>query len=257
MQSELEKFRKRYADLLDTQEFNQKELDYSILEKHIPFLDQLDSISVSSVAVFDLYQRKLVYLSPKFESVHGYDLDAVYREGTIYALSYMHPDDILELSKAGYYFYKIISSMPVEKIKEFKGLLEYRFKSKNGYVRVIEQSLVLETDKRGNIWLALSIMDLAPVNDLESPAKFRLMNSKTRELYAFPPIEDTIPDNLTSREQEVLKLLSRGLISKEIADSLYISVHTVNTHRQRILEKLSASNTAEAIKFARDLGLLS
>ena len=66
--------------------------------------------------------------------------------------------------------------MPVEKIKEFKGLLEYRFRSKNEYVRVIEQSLVLETDKRGNIWLALSIMDLAPINDLESPAKFRLMN---------------------------------------------------------------------------------
>jgi DNA-binding CsgD family transcriptional regulator len=255
--TELEKFQKRYTDLLDTQEFNVKELDYSILEKHIPFFNHLDSISGSSVAVFDLYQRKVVYLSSKFESVHGYDLNAIYKGGKLYDVSYMHPDDVLELSKAGYYFYKVISNMPAEEIKEFKGLLEYRFKSKNEYVRVIEQSLVLETDKRGNIWLALSIMDLAPINDLESPAKFRLMNHKSGELYAFPPIEEIGLDNLTSREQEVLKLLSRGLISKQIADSLYISVHTVNTHRQRILEKLNAGNTAEAIKFARELGLLS
>jgi len=46
------------------------------------------------------------------------------------------------------------------------------------------------------------------------------------------------------------------LISKQIADKLFISVNTVNTHRQRIIEKLNVSNTAEAVQHAGRLGLI-
>jgi DNA-binding CsgD family transcriptional regulator len=61
---------------------------------------------------------------------------------------------------------------------------------------------------------------------------------------------------LTAREKEILQLISKGLISKEIADKLYISVNTVNTHRQRILEKLQADNAIEAIKYASRTGII-
>jgi DNA-binding CsgD family transcriptional regulator len=45
-------------------------------------------------------------------------------------------------------------------------------------------------------------------------------------------------------------------ISKQIADKLFLSVNTVNTHRQRIIEKLNVSNTAEAVQYAGRLGLI-
>jgi DNA-binding CsgD family transcriptional regulator len=51
-------------------------------------------------------------------------------------------------------------------------------------------------------------------------------------------------------------LLASGLISKQIADKLFISVNTVNTHRQRIIEKLDVTNTAEAVKYGVSVGLL-
>ena len=44
--------------------------------------------------------------------------------------------------------------------------------------------------------------------------------------------------------------------SKEIADELHISIHTVNTHRQRILAKLGVDNSLEAVKYAWILGIL-
>ncbi|HEX2901046.1 MAG TPA: helix-turn-helix transcriptional regulator, partial [Bacteroidia bacterium] len=62
---------------------------------------------------------------------------------------------------------------------------------------------------------------------------------------------------LTSRELEVLSLIQQGHLSKEISDLLSISVHTVNTHRQHILEKLDAGNSMEAVQMAARLGLLS
>ena len=61
---------------------------------------------------------------------------------------------------------------------------------------------------------------------------------------------------LSDREREILALIQRGHLSKEISAMLCISVHTVNTHRQRFLEKLGANNSLEAIMFASKFGLL-
>jgi DNA-binding NarL/FixJ family response regulator len=51
-------------------------------------------------------------------------------------------------------------------------------------------------------------------------------------------------------------MVKDGFLSKEISEQLSISLHTVNTHRQRVLEKLGANNSMEAVVFASKLGLL-
>lgn len=55
---------------------------------------------------------------------------------------------------------------------------------------------------------------------------------------------------LTEREIEVLQLVVDGLSNKEIADKLFISVRTVDTHRRNLMEKLEAKNTAELVRKA-------
>jgi DNA-binding NarL/FixJ family response regulator len=54
-------------------------------------------------------------------------------------------------------------------------------------------------------------------------------------------------DDLSPREREVLELLARGYLYKEIADSLSISVPTVNTYIRRIYEKLHVRSRAQAV----------
>jgi DNA-binding CsgD family transcriptional regulator len=61
---------------------------------------------------------------------------------------------------------------------------------------------------------------------------------------------------LSKREIQILQMVKEGLLSKEISTNLDISLHTVNTHRQRVLEKLGANNSMEAVVFASKLGLL-
>jgi RNA polymerase sigma factor (sigma-70 family) len=59
-------------------------------------------------------------------------------------------------------------------------------------------------------------------------------------------------ENLSQREQEVLDLLSQGLIYKEIAEKLGISYETVHTYVRRIYEKLQVRTRTEAVaKFLR------
>lgn len=62
---------------------------------------------------------------------------------------------------------------------------------------------------------------------------------------------------LSSREQEILKLLVEGLSSKQIASQLSISKNTVDTHRRRILDKVGCNNLAELTRYALRDGILS
>jgi len=64
-------------------------------------------------------------------------------------------------------------------------------------------------------------------------------------------------ERLTLREREVLTLISEGKSRKEIADSLFISVHTVGHHRTNIMRKLRMKKTAELVKYAVRKGYTS
>jgi DNA-binding NarL/FixJ family response regulator len=61
---------------------------------------------------------------------------------------------------------------------------------------------------------------------------------------------------LSSREEEVIKLISQGLTTQEIGDKLFISLNTVNTHRINLLSKLNVKNTAGLVKYAIENGFL-
>jgi DNA-binding NarL/FixJ family response regulator len=60
----------------------------------------------------------------------------------------------------------------------------------------------------------------------------------------------SLPNHLTKREYEVLGHVASGKTNKEVADNLFISVKTVETHKTNILEKLGLRNTAELVKYA-------
>ena len=63
-------------------------------------------------------------------------------------------------------------------------------------------------------------------------------------------------DHLSEREMEVLMLITQGKNTKFIADKLFLSTHTVYTHRKNILKKLSCKSAAELINYAYTQGLV-
>jgi two-component system response regulator NreC len=63
-------------------------------------------------------------------------------------------------------------------------------------------------------------------------------------------------DPLSDREREVLRLLALGHTNQEIAQQLYISVRTAETHRAHIMQKLRLSSRAELVRHALSQGLL-
>lgn len=62
---------------------------------------------------------------------------------------------------------------------------------------------------------------------------------------------------ISPRELEVLDLMARGLSNKQIADTLFISLSTVKTHAASLFQKLEAGRRTQALRKAREIGLIA
>lgn len=257
MNTRLQEIQSLYSGLMNSMPRFDGEPDYSVLDRHIPYLEQMDSIGGSAVSVFDLYKKTHVFVSPLYKSRLG--LAENLNETDVGFEKLMHPDDLLAVMEAGYYFLKMAIKMDSSDLKKFKQINDYRIRLGDGsLLRLIEQHRSLETDPNGNIWLALSTVDVSPDQNISSPAQNRLVNIETGESFTLPSSNPNAEQylDLTKREKKVLELISKGKISKQVADELFISVHTVNTHRQNIIQKLNVTNTTEAVRLAANLGFI-
>ncbi len=66
----------------------------------------------------------------------------------------------------------------------------------------------------------------------------------------------TIVQEITAREQEILRQLSQGLTSRQIASNLSLSAETIKWYRKRMLAKFNADNTAQMVRQALESGII-
>lgn len=254
MPDDLTELQRQYASLLESIPFIQESLDYSILDKHKPWLEEMDRFSNAAISVFDLNRKTHVYISGLYRKRLG--LPENKQEGPEGFDQLMHPQDLYIATKSGLHFLKMMIALNPEKRNDFKLINEFRIlKPEGSWMRMTEQHQILETDSHGNIWLALSLVNVSPNQDAREPMSCRLVNHRTGKVTSFSTVDSCF--QLTRREKEILFLISGGRVSKQIASQLNISIHTVNTHRQNIIEKMDVSNTTEAVQMASRMGILA
>lgn len=247
---------KKVINILPTSSIEFDEIDYSILEKRRNDWIKLSEVTHSIVLVFDCYTNKFVFVSDNIPKLYGLDSRRLFIHGHQPVIEVIHPDDIDYGLLVRKKIYSILRSFSNEEKRNYKAIHEMRIRNMRGeYIRIIEQEQVLELDKSGNIWLMLSVIDVDASHESEI-IKSHLYNFKTGELI-FIDLSDTLDEPLTNRELEVLRFMKKGLLSKEIAEALKVSINTVNSHRQNILQKLKANNSIEAVNFAQRLGLFN
>lgn len=86
-----------------------------------------------------------------------------------------------------------------------------------------------------------------PISDLMKESFLNKSNKKSLDDHK----------EITKREYEILQLIVEGLTSKEIAEKLYISPRTVDTHRANLMQKLELNNIAELVRYAIENELIS
>lgn len=123
--------------------------------------------------------------------------------------------------------------------------------SRNSYIPVLHRMFYISTSSNKSLWLALCLY--SPML-FDFPVKCMIVDSSNGQMK-----EQEKHDGiqiLSNREKQILSLINKGLISKEIAQILCVSVNTVSRHRQKILSKLKVKNSIEACRFAKILKLI-
>ncbi|CAK7082472.1 response regulator transcription factor [Bacteroides rodentium] len=164
----------------------------------------------------------------------------------------IHPDDLAEKHLQELCFYHFVKRQPKKKRTDYYLMSKLRMKSKAGsYISVLHRIFYVSMPANDTLWLALCLY--SPLA-FDIPAKCMIVNSI--DGHATELEEHNNDKILSKREKQVLKLINKGLMSKEIAEMLSISIYTVNRHRQEILSKLQVKNSIEACRIAKDLKLI-
>lgn len=234
------------------------DIDYSVWERDKSLLHQLSKLSHNCTFVVDVYKCRYAYASSNFVDLLGYDdhkIATLERQGD-YLESRIHPDDRAQLETLQIKLSQFIYSLPPEQRNDYSNIYSFRIlNAKQQYVRVTSRHQVLEQDCNGKAWLVIGYMDISPDQKKSESVDCTVLNLKSGEMFS-PSPSLVSPVNLTNREIEILRLIQNGMLSKEIADKLCISIHTVNIHRQNLLRKLGVQNSFEAIRLGQECGLL-
>lgn len=136
-------------------------------------------------------------------------------------------------------------------ISESVFCLTYRLMKKDGtYIKVLRQSTVFSIDDSGRMASNLSV--LTDIDFIYSPGYvnwFFDIQGVDPEIFV-REVGKAVYDMFTPKELEIIPMLVAGDTSPIIAEKLFISRHTVDTHRRSILRKSGCSNIFELVQFA-------
>lgn len=182
------------------------------------------------------------------EVIESLDEDCIYRR--------IHPEDLVEKRILELKFFLFLCKQPVTERLKYRSNCRIRvLDNKGAYRYIANQTQILRNSACGNMRLALCQYDLSPDQSEQIGIDSRITNNETGEVLLMP-LHEARKSILSDREKSILVLIKDGLLSKEIAFRLNISVHTVHRHRQNIIEKLSVGNSQEAIRTAELMKLL-
>lgn len=174
-------------------------------------------------------------------------LDSIWEEEIF---CHIHPDDFVRKQLGELHFYRFVKELPPAEAFDclFVGTLRMN-DAKGRWLTVVHRIRYFFSDDN-KVWLALCLYSLMP----SLPSGDCILNTASGTL--IPVSTATLHHILSSREKDVLRLIRQGLSSKMIADRLFISIFTVNRHRQNILDKLHCSNSIAACHRAETLGII-
>ena len=207
-----------------------------IAQEYIPHLKILEEAGSFAVFLLDRFGR-YYYVTEYVENIdtpQELDIEKL-----------VHPDDLEVVRRIDKKVWEFLDTLPEEEKLTYKYIYEMRVLDRGKYVRMIYQTRLLAF--KDDNFLAMGMIDLAPEQSANTSVRFQIKNCLTDAVGPFAS-ESATDVLLTPREREILALAKEGMFSKEISEKLNISIHTVNRHRQNILEKLQVDNMIEAIR---------
>ncbi|MBQ1827583.1 MAG: response regulator transcription factor [Prevotella sp.] len=252
--------RKELQTVFHRHEFRLSALDEGDIEACRRFIGASTAISQGCAILSDLATNGSYFAIGRLVDILGLhgevpeeelidiDEDFIYRR--------IHPEDLVDKRMLELRYFEMVDDMRAEERLKYHATCRIRMQKANGdYTYIHNVTRIQMNDADGLMRLVTCLYELSPEQEPIHGINPSIINVETGAVQKLALYEERF-NILSKREREILLLIKQGLLSKEIADTLHISIHTVNTHRQNILQKLSVDNSMEAVQTATAMMLL-
>lgn len=206
--------------------------------------------------IIDFIDMSISHLSSGFEEIHGLRVEHIKTINDI--LSLTHPNDMDFVSQAEEKALRfIIGTIGAEKFTSYKGSYNFRLRTADGDYKLFNhQALLLSMDENFKFIKSLNIHTNISHLTKKNNYKFSLIGLAGEPSYLNLDVKEITIENggdlsppivFTKREIEIIKLLADGHSTKTIAEKLFISHATAETHRKNILRKSGCKNSVKLI----------
>lgn len=240
------------------QQISCNDVDYHLWGQKRELLRVMADLSHSCWFTVDVFKGRYDFASSTFSDLFGYKpewINSIEKQGDFFE-EMTHPNDLEKLMKMQINHSHFIYSLDPQNRNDYSNTYKFRMRnSQHKYMNVMSRQRVIQQDTNGKAWIIMGEVNILPDQCSFEDVQGITVNLKTGQIiYSHNnSINDT---SLSDREIEILRLVHSGLLSKEIAGKLCISINTVNNHRKNILRKLQATNSIEAINEAAKKGFL-
>lgn len=210
--------------------------------------------------VADFVNQALPYMSENTAAVFGYPPQWIMEGGLRRLFGLIHPDDESISTQIGYDYITVRDQqVPRELLAQHYWTIAVRIRHAEGhYFWLLVQYAPMHITDTGKVAYALGMaFDATQFYRFSEPTGSIVYTDRTgKRQTTVLPLRERSPEDFTPRELEVLALVARGLTSAQIAEQLFISKTTVDTHRRNMLAKSRLTNSVELTNLAQSLGLV-
>jgi DNA-binding CsgD family transcriptional regulator len=253
--------KKKFASHLDILELDKRTINTNLFDgppvtrekvfRNIEF----NSTSSQIHFMLDYTQRKYLYMNDATRNVLGFNPNYFIQNGMESYLEKLDPVGLSIFQKKIFATnIEHIRKNPAQKAADFIFTHSFRINTPNGdRLNIAQRSSFIVTPDGNPVGVIGCAMDISwfkkddsvvhVIEDRSAPYDKRIL----LENHYFPNLEDTL---LSNRELEVLRWITEGLSSKQIAFKMNISINTVNNHRVKMLRKTNCKNAVDLVNYA-------
>ncbi|HBY67833.1 MAG: hypothetical protein CMC07_09130 [Flavobacteriaceae bacterium] len=218
----------------------------------------------SSIAHFPLNSKQCIYIMDwptgritykrNIYKILGYDDDEFNID---MLLNIAHSDDLKIIKRITQAVVNHLTSHTKFSYEDTSLILIYRFRKKDGtYIKILRQSTLFEKSSNGMLKSNLSILTDISFADTDDYVSWEFLAPQIEEENFRKEVYREFSNLFTRREVTIIELIAEKYTTKDIAEKLFISEHTVNTHRKNILKKGNCHNAGQLIAFCKKVGVL-
>ncbi len=219
-------------------------------------LKTFSSFEIFSYALVDVTELKVIEVGKSIKQLTGYDPDSFEGKGYHCFIKLHNLQDIIRSIYGGIKYFQYLYKQKKENRPFIKAIRTLNLYKKDGskIFAMVQGIPVLFNDQMEVVLLLLICTDITNFKAEHKFSHYIIDSSNNDEvkkiIITHPPTEKENPSGPSPAEKNVLNYLSNGMSSKQIAHKLFISEHTVRSHRKNMLRKFECTSSSELVRKA-------